>query len=101
MRDRLLVLLDTKDPKAEDILRFFIEEIKAVGIFRQKAQYIHNIADLMIAYKITHSKLAKMGNEEIIELISQIKGVGRWTVEMLLMFGLGREDVFAVDDLGI
>jgi len=42
-----------------------------------------------------------MENEAIIELLTQIKGVGKWTVEMLLMFTLGREDVFAVDDLGI
>jgi len=42
-----------------------------------------------------------MSNEAIIELLVQIKGVGKWTVEMLLMFSLGREDVFAVDDLGI
>lgn len=42
-----------------------------------------------------------MNNEEVIELLTSIKGVGRWTVEMLLMFSLGREDVFAVDDLGI
>ncbi|MFX7824644.1 DNA-3-methyladenine glycosylase 2 family protein, partial [Acinetobacter baumannii] len=40
-------------------------------------------------------------NEEIIDLLVEIKGVGKWTVEMLLMFSLGREDVFAVDDLGI
>jgi len=42
-----------------------------------------------------------MDNESIIELLTSIKGVGKWTVEMLLMFTLGREDVFAVDDLGI
>ena len=42
-----------------------------------------------------------MSPEEVIELLTQIKGVGRWTVEMLLMFSLGHEDVFAVDDLGI
>ena len=42
-----------------------------------------------------------MQDEEIVELLTQIKGVGKWTVEMLLMFSLGREDVFAVDDLGI
>lgn len=85
----------------KDSGRFSIKEIKVIGIFRQKAQYIHNIADFIVAHKITHSKLAKIGDEEIIELFSQIKGVGRWKVEMLLMFGLGREDVFAVDDLGI
>ena len=42
-----------------------------------------------------------MSNDSIIELLVQIKGVGQWTVEMLLMSSLGREDVFAVDDLGI
>ena len=45
--------------------------------------------------------LGQMSNEEVIDLLTQIKGVGRWTVEMILMFTLGREDVFAVDDLGI
>jgi DNA-3-methyladenine glycosylase II len=47
------------------------------------------------------SKLGKMSNEGVIEYLTQIKGVGQWTVEMLLMFTLGREDVFAIDDLGI
>jgi DNA-3-methyladenine glycosylase II len=42
-----------------------------------------------------------MSNEEIIDLLTQIKGVGKWTVEMLLMFTLGREDIFSVDDYGI
>jgi DNA-3-methyladenine glycosylase II len=48
-----------------------------------------------------HRKLHKMDNEEVIEYLTQIKGVGRWTVEMLLMFALSREDIFALDDLGI
>ena len=42
-----------------------------------------------------------MNNEEVIALLTQIKGVGKWTVEMILMFTLGREDVFALDDLGL
>jgi DNA-3-methyladenine glycosylase II len=46
-------------------------------------------------------KLYKMSNEEVMDFLLPIKGVGKWTVEMLLMFTLGREDVFAVDDLGI
>ena len=50
---------------------------------------------------MTYSKLRKMSNEEVIGYLIVIKGVGRWTIEMLLMFALGREDVFAVDDLGI
>jgi DNA-3-methyladenine glycosylase II len=50
---------------------------------------------------MTSRKLNAMSNEEVIVYLSEIKGVGRWTVEMLLMFTLGREDVFAVDDFGI
>ena len=42
-----------------------------------------------------------MNNDEVIDLLTQIKGVGKWTVEMILMFTLGREDVFAMDDLGL
>ena len=48
-----------------------------------------------------HRKLGRMDSEEVIAYLTQIKGVGRWTSEMLLMFGLGREDIFAVDDWGI
>jgi DNA-3-methyladenine glycosylase II len=50
---------------------------------------------------LDHRKLNKMDNEEVIAWLTQIKGVGRWTAEMLLMFGLAREDVFAIDDWGI
>ena len=64
-------------------------------------RYIQNVASFCIENGITDTKLLALGNEEIINLLTQIKGVGQWTVEMLLMFSLGREDVFAVDDLGI
>jgi DNA-3-methyladenine glycosylase II len=50
---------------------------------------------------VTDKKLLAMENDAIIEYLTQIKGVGRWTVEMLLMFTLGRPDVFPADDLGI
>ena len=56
---------------------------------------------LVLVNKITDAKLGKMEDEDIIELLTQIKGVGRWTVEMILMFTLAREDVFAADDLAI
>ena len=51
--------------------------------------------------KVSYAKLNKMSDDEIIEFLTGIRGVGRWTVEMLLIFGLKREDVFALDDLGI
>lgn len=101
MHERFVNLIGKNSPTAADILKFSIEEIKGIGISRQKASYIHNVAEFMSQHKITLAKLNKMDDEAIIELLTQIKGVGRWTVEMLLIFGMGREDVFALDDLGV
>lgn len=101
MYERFLGLFDGKEPTAEQILEIPVEEIRAIGISRPKAQYIHNVASFVVAHKLTDKKLHGMDDYEIIELLTEIKGVGRWTVEMLLIFTLGREDIFAVDDLGI
>jgi DNA-3-methyladenine glycosylase II len=101
MFKRFLELFGGKEPSAKKILTIPVETIKAIGISQQKANYIHHVAEFIVEHKITDKKLDKMTDDEIIELLTQIKGVGRWTVEMLLMFSLGREDIFAVDDLGI
>lgn len=101
MHKRFLELFDGKKPTAEQILKMPNATIKAIGISQQKANYIHNVAEFISSRKITFAKIQKMSDEEVIELLTEIKGVGRWTVEMLLIFGLGRTDVFAVDDLGI
>ena len=101
MYQRFLELFGNKEPNAAKILTIPVEKIRAIGISKNKANYIHNVAQFVVEYKITDRKLHKMSDDEIIELLTQIKGVGRWTVEMLLIFGLGREDVFALDDLGI
>jgi DNA-3-methyladenine glycosylase II len=101
MRKRFLALFGNKAPKAQDILRIPQEQIKKIGISARKAEYIHNVAEFMVTHKVTNSKLTQMTDDEIIQLLSQIKGVGRWTVEMILIFAMKREDVFAVDDLGI
>ncbi len=101
MNKRFLDLFGGKAPSAEQILRVPVATIKAIGVSQSKATYIHNVARFMSEHKLTTAKLSKMTDEEIIETLSQIKGVGRWTVEMILIFALGREDVFAVDDLGV
>jgi DNA-3-methyladenine glycosylase II (EC 3.2.2.21) len=62
---------------------------------------VKNVAQFELDFGLQAKKLHKMDSEEVIAYLTQIKGVGRWTTEMLLMFALGREDVFAVDDLGI
>ncbi len=98
---RFLALYDGKEPKVAAVLATPNEALRAIGLSNAKVGYIKNVAQFCIENGITDRKLAAMSNESIIELLIQIKGVGKWTVEMLLMFGLGREDVFAVDDLGI
>ncbi len=98
---RFLELYNGKEPKPQQVLDTPFEKLRGIGLSNAKVSYVQNVAQFCIEHKITDKKLLRMSNEEIIELLTQIKGVGRWTVEMLLMFTLGREDVFAVDDLGI
>lgn len=98
---RFLELYGAKEPKPQQVLDTPHDVLRGIGLSNAKAQYVKNVAAFCIEHKITDKKLLAMGNDEIIDLLTQIKGVGKWTVEMLLMFTLGREDVFAPDDLGI
>lgn len=101
MHARFKELFGGRFPSPKRILEMPVGKIRAIGISQSKAVYIHNVAEFIVQNKITQAKLGKMSDDEIINLLSEIKGVGRWTVEMLLIFVMGREDVFAVDDLGI
>ena len=98
---RFLDLYKGKEPKPQQVLDTASETLRAIGLSNAKVSYVHNVARFCIEKKVTDKKLLAMSNEEIIDLLVQIKGIGKWSVEMLLMFTLGREDVFAVDDLGI
>jgi DNA-3-methyladenine glycosylase II len=101
IHQRFLNLFDGKEPSAQAILDMPSQRLRAIGLSNAKVSYVKNVAAFEIEHGMDHRRLAKMDNEEVIVYLTQIKGVGRWTVEMLLMFALGREDVFAVDDLGI
>ena len=98
---RFLNLYKGKNPTAVQIVSTPFETLRSIGLSNAKANYVLNVCNFFIDEKITDAKLHKMENEELIKYLSQIKGVGQWTVEMILMFTLGREDIFAVDDLGI
>lgn len=98
---RFLELYGGKEPTPAKVLATNPTVLRAIGLSNNKVGYLLNVASFCIEHKITDKKLLQLSNEEIIDLLTQIKGVGKWTVEMLLMFTLGREDVFAVDDLGI
>ena len=98
---RFLHLFNKKNPSPADILSLPAEALRGIGLSNAKAGYVQNVCRFFIENKVTDARLHKMEDEELIQYLTQIKGIGRWTTEMILMFTLGREDVFAVDDLGI
>jgi DNA-3-methyladenine glycosylase II len=101
IRKRFLALYNDRAPNPEEVLATPFETLRSIGLSNAKAHYVQNVARFAIEEGIDHRKLGKMTNEEVIAYLTRIKGVGRWTAEMLLMFSLGREDVFAIDDWGI
>ena len=98
---RFLDLYGSRAPTPEEILSTPAPTLRAIGLSNAKVSYVHNVARFFIEEGMDHQKLHAMTNEEVISYLTRIKGVGRWTAEMLLMFGLGREDIFALDDMGI
>ena len=98
---RFLALFTKKVPTAKDIISMPFDQLRSVGLSNAKTNYVLNVCDFFIDKNITDAMLHKMEDEELILYLTQIKGVGRWTAEMILMFTLAREDVFAIDDLGI
>ena len=98
---RFLALFNKKNPSPKDIVAKPFDELRSIGLSNAKTNYVLNVCNFFIENKLTDARLHKMEDEELIEYLTQIKGIGRWTAEMILMFTLAREDVFAVDDLGI
>ena len=98
---RFLDLFGGKEPTLKQILDTPASAFRNIGFSNAKASYVHNVARFFVENKLTDAALYKMSDEEVLELLTQIKGVGKWTVEMILMFTLGREDVFSIDDLGL
>ncbi|MSQ38216.1 MAG: DNA-3-methyladenine glycosylase 2 family protein [Chitinophagaceae bacterium] len=98
---RFIDVYKGKEPSMQALIDTPFDILRGIGLSNSKVNYVQNVAQFFISQKITDKQLYAMEPEAVIELLTQIKGVGRWTVEMLLMFSLGHEDVFAVDDLGI
>ncbi|WP_392476595.1 DNA-3-methyladenine glycosylase family protein [Nostoc sp. C110] len=88
-------------PTAIDILNTPDDVLRGAGISRPKVLYLKDLAQKVLDGLPTLDQLQAMEDESIIEALTPIKGVGRWTVQMLLMFRLHRLDVLPVDDLGI
>src|SRR6267378_4535093 len=89
-------------PRAAELAAVPDEALRSAGFSRGKIAALRDIADKTLSGIIPGSReIRRMSDEQIIERLVEVRGVGRWTVEMLLMFTLGRADVFPVDDFGV
>src|SRR5215510_5968436 len=86
---------------AESLLRLSPEDLRQVGLSSQKAKYLHDLAERVANGSLRLNMLARLTDEEVIEVLIQVKGIGVWTAQMFLIFSLGRLDVFPHDDLGV
>lgn len=91
----------TSFPKPEAVLNMSDVKLRGVGLSAQKISYIKDLAVKISSKEVQLHKLQKMSDEEIIAHLVQVKGIGRWTGEMFLMFALQRPDVFSHGDLGL
>ncbi len=98
---RFLALFPDQRPHPHLVLAKDLDSLRTAGLSKQKATYLQNVADFFQKENLEEKDWSGISNEEIIQYLTQIKGVGKWTVEMILMFSLNRPDVLPLDDLGI
>ena len=99
---RLRALMPDNGPPAPNaILPLSEGALRGVGLSRQKIGYVRDLSQKVLDGSLRTDALAGMTDEEVIVELTKIKGIGRWTAEMILIFRLARPDVFPVDDLGI
>lgn len=77
------------------------EDILNAGLTRRKTEYILNVAEFELEHGLSREKLDGMTDQEVVDYLTQIKGIGIWTAHMILMFSLEREDIFPLEDLSI
>ena len=98
---RFMDLFPDAYPHPEDVLALDLPNMRTVGLSRQKSSYILNVAQFFKDEKLHNKDWSKMSDEAIVKYLLPIKGVGEWTVQMILMFTLNRPDVLPLGDLGI
>lgn len=98
---RFMLLFPNKNLKPEMVVKIPDEKIRQAGISYQKISYIKDLAKQIIDQKLSLKEIHKFSDEEVITQLIQVRGIGRWTAEMFLMFSLGREDIFSFGDLGL
>ena len=98
---RVLDLFDGKTPSPEQLLTAREQDLRAAGLSGRKTEYIRDLASHVLSGELELDRLDRLGDEEVIEEIVAVRGLGRWTAEMFLLFHLERPDVLSGGDLGI
>ncbi len=101
IRVRLENLLEPDGVRPDAIARLSLDELRSVGVSRQKAGYLLDLAQKCADGTVPLNRLGRMSDEQVIEELTQVHGIGRWSAQMFLIFALGRPDVFPLDDFGV
>lgn len=98
---RVRALFGGRAPSARALLAMQEERLRAAGLSRQKVAYLRDLAARVGDGRLRLAALERMSDEEVLSTLTAIKGIGRWTAEIFMMFRLGRLDLLPVDDLGL
>lgn len=101
IKSRLVEAVGPKKITPDSILQLSLDELRAIGVSHQKTTYVLDLSEKVKSEIVDLAQIHRKDDEEVIEEMIQVKGIGRWTAQMFLMFSLGRLDVLPVDDLGI
>jgi DNA-3-methyladenine glycosylase II len=99
--ERLTALYEDRTPTPAELIATDPEELRAVGLSRAKAAYLRDLAEHIEDGELDLDHISELPDEEVSEQLTAVKGLGQWTVDMFLIFHLGRPDVLPVGDLGI
>jgi len=101
IRGRLIDAVAPEKINPQTLQQFDLDSLRELGVSRQKATYVLDLADKVHGGVVDLDSIHRKDDEAVIEEMIQVKGIGRWTAQMFLMFSLGRLDVLPVDDLGL
>jgi DNA-3-methyladenine glycosylase II len=98
---RLMDLFDGKTPTPEQLLAADPEALRTAGLSRGKVAYLRSLAEHVLSGELEIDRLDELSDDEVVSELTAVKGLGRWTADMFLIFHLGRPDVLPVGDLGV
>jgi len=101
IRGRLETLVGDEGLQPQKLASLSIDQLRSVGLSPQKASYMHDLAAKVADGTVRMARIGRLDDEAVIGELTQVKGIGRWTAQMFLIFALGREDVFPIDDFGV